>query len=844
VSKTRFDVISRLPYRPVVTPSPEYAAVPLDEAANAPLDLIPEPARPPGAGPLPLRGLPFALGPQAHRCLVHLGEGGAGEVELTLGLSPRHLVFAHRLLSTRIPEGDPPGRPVAELVFTYEDGGQVTHTIRERFEVSALPTPWGQLPFLALPDMPDQLPADRWRGDYDAIGFRQTEARQGWAKWFYLWAWRNPRPDARIVNLLVRGQGPAYVLGSIVAGFADEFPFPRDGLRALRVTIEDEQKDGKLDWRLEVDRGLATFPYRLPDSTVEEYLRDPLAGFGDAFGPGSSPAYVEVSAVPSARLSVQRDNRELGSAGWGDLLARGKVESGPVRIEVIEPGRNWVKVTVVDDATGRPVPCRVHFRSPEGVPFQPHGHHPEVNRGLGTWHADIGGDVKLGAITYAYIDGECEGWLPRGEVLVDVARGFEYEPLRSRVAIEPGQRELTLRLRRMADMNAQRWFAGDTHVHFLSAQGAQLEARGEDVNVINLLLSQWGHLFTNTEEFTGEPLVSRDGRTIVYATQENRQHLLGHLTLLGLKRPVAPWCSDGPSEAELGGTLEVTLADWADRCHAQGGTVVIPHLPNPNGEPAALIATGRADAVEMLTHGPYHHLEYYRYLNGGYRLPLVGGTDKMTSDVPVGLYRTYVQIPDEEFTYESWCRNLVAGRTFLSGGPLLSFAAEGAAIGDTIRVPEAGGTIEVQAEVRSIFPVHCLQVVERGQVVAEARSSEGARNLTLRERVQVKGDTWLAARVAGPDYTAIPHRDGWSRGIMAHTSPIYIAGGSEWRLGDPATFQYMLTLVEGSLAYIRELSHQHAPGTVTHHHGEDHLTYLERPFLEAREALDRKLRSQ
>jgi hypothetical protein len=37
---------------------------------------------------------------------------------------------------------------------------------------------------------------------------------------------------------------------------------------------------------------------------------------------------------------------------------------------------------------------------------------------------------------------------------------------------------------------------------------------------------------------------------------------------------------------------------------------------------------GRADAVEMIVCDPYNHLEYYRYLNTGYRLPLVGGTDK------------------------------------------------------------------------------------------------------------------------------------------------------------------------------------------------------------------------
>jgi len=826
-----------------VAPDSDYAAVPLDEAANAPLDLIPERTRPPAVGELPLRGLPFALGPEAPRCLVHLGEGGAGEVELTLGLTAPHLVFAHRLLSSRILEGDPPGRPVAELVFTYEDGAQVTHAVRERFEVAALPTSWGQLPFLALPDQPDWLPADRWRGEFGNIGARQAETGQGWARWFYLWAWRNPRPAARIENLLVRAQGPAYVIGSIVAGFTAEFPFPREGARALRVTVAGDQPGARLDWRMDVDRGLATFPFPLSDSTVEEFLDDPLAGFGDAFEGRSSAAYVEVAAVPSATLSVHRDDRHLGSARWDELQASGRAESGDVRIEVIEPGRNWVRVTVVDDETGRPLPCRVHFRSPQGVPFQPHGHHPQVNRGLGTWHSDIGGDLKLGSITYAYIDGECEGWLPRGDVLVDVARGFEYEPLRTKVRIEPGQRELTLRLRRVADMTGRRWFSGDTHVHFLSAQGAQREARGEDLNVVNLLLSQWGHLFTNTEEFTGEPLVSRDGRTIVYASQENRQHLLGHLTLLGLKRQVAPWCSDGPDEAELGGTLEVTMADWADRCHAQGGTVVIPHLPNPNGEPAALIATGRADAVEMLMFGTYNHLEYYRYLNGGYRLPLVGGTDKMSSDVPVGLYRTYVHIPDEEFSYESWCRNLAAGRTFLSGGPLLTFSVEGAEIGDTVRLPEGGGTLEVAAEVHSIFPVHCLQVVERGRVVAEARSADGARQLTVRERIRVDGDTWLAARVAGPDYTAVSHRDCWTRGVMAHTSPIYVAGADGWRLGDPATFRYMQTLVEGSLGYIRELSHQHAPGTVTHHHGgDDHLAYLERPFIEALAALEERLR--
>ena len=500
-----------------------------------------------------------------------------------------------------------------------------------------------------------------------------------------------------------------------------------------------------------------------------------------------------------------------------------------------------MNVTVLDDDTGRPVPCRAHFRSPEGIPYQPYGHHNQVNSNLDTWHVDIGGDLRLGQITYAYIDGKCQGWLPRGEVIVDVARGFEYEPLRTRVKIEPGQQDLTLRLKRWVNMNAQGWYSGDSHVHFLSTQGSHTESQGEDLNIVNLLPSQWGNLFTNTEDFTGRPSISQDGNNIVYVGQENRQHFLGHLILWGLKEPVMPWCSDGPGEAELGGTLEITMSDWADQCHAQGGSVIIPHLPNPNGEPAALIATGRADGVEMLRHAPFNHIEYYRYLNCGYKLPLVGGTDKMSSDVPVGLYRTYAYIPDQDFTYDNWCDAVSKGRTFHSGGPIIHLSVDGHDVGDTVQV-SGPGTVEVHAWSESIFPIHTLEIVQGGRVVASTEDRNGTRRLELKTRVKVDGHTWLAARCAGPDYSSVPHHDGWGRGIFAHTSPIYVACGGEWWMFDKDAAQYMLTLIDGDLQYIRRTAARHEPGTATHHHGEeDHLAYLERPFIEAREAIHRRM---
>src|ERR1035441_2619206 len=45
----------------------------------------------------------------------------------------------------------------------------------------------------------------------------------------------------------------------------------------------------------------------------------------------------------------------------------------------------------------------------------------------------------------------------------------------------------------------------------------------------------------------------------------------------------------------------------------------------------------------------------------------------MSSAVPVGLYRTYARL-DEEFSYEAWCRAVRSGRTFLSGGPLVTLS--------------------------------------------------------------------------------------------------------------------------------------------------------------------------
>jgi hypothetical protein len=174
----------------------------------------------------------------------------------------------------------------------------------------------------------------------------------------------------------------------------------------------------------------------------------------------------------------------------------------------------------------------------------------------------------------------------------------------------------------------------------------------------------------------------------------------------------------------------------------------------------------------------------------------------------------------------------------LSGGPLLELSVDGAEIGDTLRLPAGGGTVSAVATARSILPIHTLQLVHNGEVVAQSQEMAGARSLTLHAEVPVERDGWLCARVGGPEYVPIAHHDVWRRGVFAHTSPIYVTVGDEWSMADADGLEYLLTLVEGGLSYVRDLAPRRPSGYAHYQHGErDHQAFLERPFLEAIQAL-------
>ena len=241
----------------------------------------------------------------------------------------------------------------------------------------------------------------------------------------------------------------------------------------------------------------------------------------------------------------------------------------------------------------------------------------------------------------------------------------------------------------------------------------------------------------------------------------------------------------------------------------------------------------------MIRHGRYEHATWYRYLNAGYRLPLVGGTDKMSSDTPVASCAPTSGFPPMSRSRTTSGAGICAsaGRSRRSG-LLSSFSVNGAEIGDTVALPAGGGTVEIHARAEFTVPDPRPRIdPERpgGGERVLVRRRGWLRSLELRETIKVGRELLVRGARGGPGYwQPLRHHDEWNRGIFAHTSPC--TSGSVDRGGNsmrrrPATSWRWSTAVSSTF---RDPSPQYPEGSVTHFHGEaDHRAYVERPFHEA-----------
>ena len=690
----------------------------------------------------------------------------------------------------------------ADYVIQYADGSQVKAEIRRRHQVGAYTRSWGENCFQAVEmhkpfsfRTANEQAGRKW-------GWSQTRVSGDdygpWVNW--LWAWENPTPEKEITAIRFEPQAGALVLSAIAAGDASELPLRWQTRRKAVLTLPegetfapDLDQDGLLA-QIRLDMGQVISAGLRPDYPNDRW--------GESYNNqipklSTQEVLLEYTAHPDACF-------HLANGGWIPVAQLVSGQAG-VELQPVPAAGQRVRLVVVERGSTRPVAVKLHVHGSQGEYLAPLDRHRIINP---FWFEDYSVDFTHRARhPGTYISGETTLDLPLGQVFVEVSKGFEIRPVRIMVEIRPDTEEVVIEVDKVLPWREQGWVSADTHVHFLSPVSALLEGAGEGVNIINLLASQWGELMTNVGDFDGKTTwgsreAGGEGEYLVRVGTENRQHVLGHISLLGYRgRMIAPMTTGGPDELALGDPVEVLLTEWARQCKKQGGLVVLPHFPQPRAEHAASIVSGDIDALEMTSWedlysgiSPYSLADWYRYLNCGYRVAAVGGTDKMNAQTAVGTVRTYARIsPDRPFTYETWMEAVRRAETFVTYGPLLNFEVEGKPMGSRIAMSANGGSVSVTWQAASVtVPLSRVELVVNGEI--RESSTVGADQASGSWTVKVARSAWLALLVRGhyPDKPEV---------IAAHSSPVMIdvAGSNMLAAADAIT---ILEQIEGAMAYL------------------------------------------
>jgi Tol biopolymer transport system component len=451
-----------------------------------------------------------------------------------------------------------------------------------------------------------------------------------------------------------------------------------------------------------------------------------------------------------------------------------------------------LRLRILDGLDGKPGAARVSVTDAAGRGYAPDD---------APWHADDGFDRAERPFEYQYFHapGGAELTLPEGEAHVEIIRGTEYRPVRRNVKIESGATlELEVALERIADLASEGWFSGDLHAHMNyggtyrnDPERLAFQASAEDLRLVENLIVNKEQRVPDIAHFDGSPDFFPDENVIIDHAQEFHTSFWGHLGVLGLREHFLM-----PGYAAYANTAAASLyppnAVILDLAHAQGGVAGYVHPfdsePDPFDATTPLtnefpvdVALGKVDyyeAVGFVVDPLANQIPWYRLLNCGFRLPTGAGTDAMANFAslrgPVGLNRVYVRAR-APLDHRRFLDALVAGRTFATNGPLLTFTLGGAEIGDAIELPAGAHRLEMRASLRSIVPVDHFEVVGNGEVVASLPLESGGTSERVNQEIAIERSGWYLLRAWNAKATH-PVRDYLP---FATTSPIYVSVGGE-----------------------------------------------------------------
>ena len=486
------------------------------------------------------------------------------------------------------------------------------------------------------------------------------------------------------------------------------------------------------------------------------------------------------------------------------------------------------------DENDAPTASRVRITDLQGNYLAPLGHSTDFAMTTSMDQEPVETDVLLDdQRRFAYVNGEFQLQTAEETVRIEVVKGFNYRIFDDTLTLNQIDEAHKISLRPAFDnLPDESWYSGDVHVHHINTESALLEMKAEDLNVCNLLISDFTldhHNFKGSIESESEP------EHLIFYGQEYREDRLGHINLLNLTKNLIE-----PAKKQRQHQYPLNM-EAMDQAHQQSGHVSWAHFAAwPGLEGPLAVVMKKVDAVELLcTIDPFHEPIFvsdvvpevrmnsglklwYRLLNCGFKIPITGGTDKMGNFVTVGANRTYAQVAGT-FSYEKWIEALNRGRTFVSNSPFLTFKVNDQGPGSSMRV-STGNTLHISAQVWSQMPIDRLEIVANGELVAEVTLDPGQQYQSIEIPYQADRSAWLAARAY--QLTEIQTRQGLSLSqrrnqgggptqlnkyygtlrpevTFAHTSPVYIeVDGQAIRSSSDA--QYFVQYLNNAIRWLNQ----------------------------------------
>ena len=394
---------------------------------------------------------------------------------------------------------------------------------------------------------------------------------------------------------------------------------------------------------------------------------------------------------------------------------------------------------------------------------------------------------------------QCE--LSPGRYLFRAERGKQYLPAEKTVDVQQGREvNVELMLTTFIRMEERGWYSGDGHIH-QDIRDVPTLIQAENVNV-GLPLTYWVRDSNQVPANAGGVYRPRanwvDESHLIYPVNteyeifsiNGKRHTQGAVLVLNHKKPLTlptpPARPIAEAAREQGALLDLEKHSW------NWSLMIVPvmgvdlfelsnnhHWKTEFGFPLWTLENSPRDWPEIeINEAGFTEMgwtefglqTYYSLVNCGFRMRVTAGTAFGVHPVPLGHSRVYVHCADR-FDFRNWIRNLNAGHSFVTNGPLLDVRFNGALPGAQWTRTTRENRLRVTGTIAGLNPVKSVQIIRNGEIAAEpdvqsVRQPDGTYRVELDTTVSVVGTGWVAVRC----FEDVPK----NRVFFAHTNPVYI----------------------------------------------------------------------